>query len=192
MQFSTQQFLIAIAFICVVIGAFARGNHLLGTGAGITFAILAMGSLFVVWRVFASRRRLQIVRQIAAVLFAVTVLTILTIPDRFSPDLAYFIDGHNIERVTRSQLHDVLAGDPRFSNLDFRCNYTKCIVVSVNGNIKTESDLLELRQRIFDNCPHVSSRWLYWELNVDESSVTHDDCDLSIFGEPKDGDRTMR
>lgn len=184
MQFSTRQLLIAITFICVVMGAYARGNYLLGTGAGIMFAILVMGSIFVVWRVFASRRRLQVVRQIAAVLLALTVLTTLTIPGRINPELAYFIDGHNIERVTRSQLHDVFAGDPRFSNLDFRCNYTKCIVVSVNGNIETESDLLELRQRIFDNCPNVSSRWLYWELNVDESSVGHDDCDLSIFGDP--------
>lgn len=108
-----------------------------------------------------------------------------TIPARFSPDLAHFIDGHNIERTTRLQLHDVFASDPRFSNLDYQCNYTKCIVVSVNGNIKTESDLLELRRRIFNNCPHVSSRWLYWELTVDDLGIAHDDCDLTIHGDPK-------
>ena len=95
------------------------------------------------------------------------------------------IDGHQIERVTRSQLTSILSDDSRFTKLKFNCGYRKCIVVSVDGTIQSENDLIELRKQIFEQCPNVSSRWLFWRLKVADTGVVHDDCDLTIFGKPE-------
>ena len=184
MRYSLQQFLIVFTFINVVIAFFACGNHLFGVGAGITFGLITAGCLFIVWREFRAQQRFRIPRRIIAILFACVVLLILAFPAKFNPDLNDLIGGHQVERATRSQLQNVFYGDPRFSRLDFQCQFTKCIVVRVKGNINTRSDLLDLRTKIFSSCPHISSRWLYWELTIDDTAVRINDCDLTIFGDP--------
>jgi len=151
MRYSTKQFLIVITFFCIVMAAFARGRFLLGTTAGIFFGMAGTGTLFVNWRVFSVDRKFQMTRQVIAVLFAFAVFTILAIPTQFSPTLAHFIDGHHTERLTQSELQSVLSSDPSFSRLRYECNYRKCIIVSVNGNVARESDLLDLRDKIFSN-----------------------------------------
>ena len=186
LHFSAKQFAITILSICIVGGAIARGNYLLGTAAAIVFGLLASGTLFLVYRVFTTTEKFHVVRQAIVLLVAIGVLTVLTIPARFNPDLGVLIEGHQTERVTRSHLHNIFPGDSRFANLDFQCNYSKCIVVSVHGSIRTESDLLELRKKIFATCPNVSSRWLYWELTLQESGRTLNGCDLTLFGAPVD------
>jgi hypothetical protein len=184
MHFSTKQFAVVIVSICIVGGVIVRGNYLLGAAAAILFGVVASGTLFLVYRSFTTAGNFHVVRLVIVLLFATGVLTVLTIPAWFNPDLGVIIKGHQIERATRSQLHHVFSGDPRFTNLDFQCNYTKCIVVRVRGSIKTESDLFDLRKRVFATCPDVSSRWLYWKVTVQESGSTRDDCDLTVFGGP--------
>jgi hypothetical protein len=86
--------------------------------------------------------------------------------------------------VTRSQLRAILSEDPRFASLDFQCNCTKCVVVRVHGTVAVQSDLLDLRKRIFAGCPSVSGRWLYWKATVEQSGSTCEGCDLELFGAP--------
>ena len=183
MRFSTTQMLIAIACICLVLGAFVRGHYLLGSFAGVAFALLAPGTLFVLIRVVSTQRKYHILRVVVVSAFALGVFAILAMPAQFSRDLGYFIDGHQIERTTRSQLNSIFSNDSRFAKLKFDCGYRKCIVVSVDGTIQSENDLLELRDQILEQCPSVSSRWLYWRLNIAETGAVHDDCDLTIFRE---------
>ena len=161
-----------------------RGYYLLGTSVGVTFTLLSAATLFVFIRVISSERKFQRLRVAVASVFALAVFTFLAIPAQFSSDLGYFIDGHQIERTTRSQLASILS-DSRFSKLNFSCGYRKCIVVSVDGTIQSENDLTELREQFFEHCPNVSSRWLFWRLNIADTGVVHDDCDLAIFGEPE-------
>jgi hypothetical protein len=186
LQFSTKRAVIAVLFVCIVGAAIVRGNYLLGTAVATVFGLLACGALFLVYRVFTTTGEFRFVRQVIVLVFAVGVLTVLTIPAWFNPDLGVLIEGHQTERTTRSQLRKVFSGDPRFANLDFHCDYTKCIVVSVHGSIETELDFLDLRKGIFMNCPKVSSRWLHWKVTVEESDNTHDANDSSLFGAPVD------
>ena len=177
--------LIVVACICLVLGALLHGYYLLGTTAGVVFALLAAATLFVFIRVISSERRFHRLRVAVALILAMAVFTILAIPAQLNSDLGYLIDGHQIERVTRSQLTSILSDDSRFTKLKFNCGYRKCIVVSVDGTIQSENDLIELRKQIFEQCPNVSSRWLFWRLKVADTGVVHDDCDLTIFGKPE-------
>jgi hypothetical protein len=143
--------------------------------------LVSAAVVFVVWRVFSSARRFQGVQQTIALVFAASVFSILAFPACFSPDLKYFIEDHHIERLTRSQLESVFGSSPRFADLEFSCTFRKCIVVEVRGRINTQSDLLDLRTKVFDTCPNVSSRWLFWHLTVEDSGITYDrECDIDF------------
>ena len=104
MRFSITQMLIVVACICLVLGALLHGYYLLGTTAGVVFALLAAATLFVFIRVISSERRFHRLRVAVALILAMAVFTILAIPAQLNSDLGYLIDGHQIERVTRSQL----------------------------------------------------------------------------------------
>jgi len=183
MRLARTRTLIATGCIAIVLTAFARGDYLLGSRAGILFATVAAATLCVIVRVSTANRRFQFVRQSVALLFGLAVFVILASPSRFNPELNYFIDGHRSERSTQSQLRSVFNHDLRFSTLEYECVWSKCIVVVVSGRINSESDMLDLRDRIFAQCPEVSSRWLYWRVKVDDSGVEHDACDLTIYGD---------
>ena len=171
----------AVVFAAAVAAAGVRGYYLLGTTAAVVFGLIAAATLFVVWRVFVTASRFRRFQQTVSVLFAASVFSILAFPACFSPDLHYFIEDHRIERLTQRQLETVFGSSPKFAALRFSCRFTKCIVVDVDGTIDSQADLRELRQTIFDNCPHVSSRWLFWNLTVKEGSITYyRKCDLDF------------
>jgi hypothetical protein len=170
-----------VVTFAAIASAGVRGYCLLGTTAAVVFGLTAAAVLFVVWRVFLTARRLRIFQQTVLLLFAVCVFSILTFPAYFSPDLHFFVEDHRIERLTQSQLGTVVRSSQKYVALRFSCRFTKCIVVHVDGTIGSQADLRELRQAIFDNCPHVSSRWLFWRLTVQEGNLRYDDkCDIDF------------
>lgn len=183
MQYSTRQLLILDAFVCIVVAVSARGNCLSGQGAGAYFGVLASASLFVAWRVFGHQRRFKGTARFAALLFGSCVILVLMLPHWLNPDVAYFVDARRIERETSAQLRSTFENDPRYSELDYQCGCRKSITVSVDGILSNQSDLIELRSQIFNNCAHVTSRWLYWNVSVSDPAATHNDTDLTIFGD---------
>jgi len=51
--------------------------------------------------------------------------------------------------------------------------------------VSNERDLVDLREAIFTKCPHVGSRYLFWDVRMDESGKQNGwGCDLSLFGNP--------
>lgn len=186
MQFTMFQMFIVITFTCLVLGVFIRGNYLLGFGAGNLFALLAAGTLFVVWRVFSLHRKFQVLRRFVAIVFAVSILTFLAFPAYFSPGLARVIENHDDVRVTRPQLADILSGDPRFSKLHYVFDFRRSVDVEICGRIKSESDLLALREEVFRHCPKISTGRLFWKLSIEESGTKHQGWDRDIFGHAKE------
>lgn len=167
-----------------VAAAVAWGHYLLGATIAVVFGLLSAGAIFVVWRVFATARKFRRFQQVVVVMFAASVFSVLAFPASFSPDLHHFIEDHRIERLTQGQLKTVFQSSPKYADLRFSCDFTKCIVVVVSGRIDNEADLRTLRQMIFDTCPHVSSRWLFWNLTVQETKATYDHkCDLDFVPE---------
>jgi hypothetical protein len=164
-----------------VAAAVAWGDYLLGTTAAVVFGLLSAGVLFVVWRVFALARKFRRFQQVVVIVFAASVLSVLAFPVSFSPDLHHFIERHRIERLTQGQLRTVFQSSPKYADLCFSCYCRKCIVVEVSGRIDNEADLRALRQMIFDTCPHVSSRWLFWNLIVQQTNATYNrKCDIDF------------
>jgi hypothetical protein len=168
----------------VVISAVAWGNHLLGRTPAVVFGFIAAAVLFFVYRVFVTARKFQCFQQTVTLLFATFVFSVLAFPAFFSPDLRYFIEDHRVERLTQGQLKTVFQSNQKYANLCFSCNFTKCIVVEVSGRLESEADLRTLRQMIFDTCPHVSSRWLFWKITLQDSNAIYDNkCDIDFVPE---------
>jgi hypothetical protein len=178
---------VVAVFVCIVGGAAARGDYLLGAGAAVLFGLAACGAMFLVYRAFSAAGALRFVHRTTALLFAVVVLTILAIPAQFNSDIGALAELHRMQRETQSELQRVFAGDPRFARLQFECHCRKCVVVRVQGTIATQSDLHDLRKRILADCPDGSSRWLYWEVTIEESGNKCRGCDLELFGDPSKG-----
>lgn len=183
MPLSKTQKLIATGCGSLVLAAFARGYFLLGVFVGFMFASAAAATLFVIIREFRVTQRFPLVRQSVAIVFGLAVFSLLAMPTWLNPDLRTFIEGHQSEQATRSQMRSVLLSDPRFSTLEFDCRFRKCIILNVRGSVKSEKDLLDLRDRIFEQCSDVSSRWLFWDVTCIDSGVTRSDCDLQIYGD---------
>lgn len=182
MRFATQRLLIAIASVCIVGGAILWGNYLLGTAFAILFGLLTCGATYLVYRAFGDAGRFQFLRRFVACLIAIVVLKIVVEPTWFNRDFEDFIEDHRMERVTGSQLHQVFSGDSRFANLAFECSSLKGLVVFVYGRIETESDLRDLRKRIFETCPDVPrGALIYRTVTVQESGKVYDDCDQALF-----------
>ena len=167
-----------------VAAAVAWGYYLLGATIAVVFGLVSAAVLFVVWRVFVTAHRFRRFQETAVLVFAACVFSVLAFPASFSPDLHYFIEDHRIERLTQSQLEAVFRSSPKYAGLHFSCTFRKCIVVEVSGRIDSETDLRALRQMIFNTCPHVSSRWLFWNLAVKETKATYDrKCDIDFVPE---------
>ena len=165
------------------IAAFCRGYFLLGVGAGVIFGLLAACPAYLIGRVCVAPGRLRVSQALFAALLGLSVLIFLANPALFNSDFAYFIEGHQSERATQSEVAAILGSDPRFSALSFTCRWRKCVVLDIKGSVQSERDLLDVRSRIFERCPHVSSRWLFWNVVCKDSGVVQNDCDLTLFGD---------
>jgi hypothetical protein len=183
MRFSVTQMLIGVGCFGLVLGAFTRGNYLMGISAGIAFVSLALATIFVLIRVVPTKRRFNGSRVVLASIFALFVVAFLTMPAQFSVHFHHVSNRHQIERTTWSQLNSILSNDPRFAKLKFDFSRAKGFFVTVEGSIQSENDLLELRNQILERCPHISRRFLFWRLNIVETGVMHDASDLKFFSE---------
>ena len=175
-----------VVFVCLFLGAAFRGYYLLGSGMGIVFGLLAAAVLFLLYGVIAGHRHRSILSTAIVVTVTLAAIFAMAFPSYVNKDLGLLIDDHATERKTQHQLQRILAGEAKFANLDIQCKFTKCIIVTVHGTLRTKSDLFELRRRIFENCPKVASRWLFWDITVLDSGIKYDDIDLTLFGEVKE------
>jgi hypothetical protein len=191
-QQGPRRFFVPGLYGLAAIGAFVRGDYLLGTGAGVVFSLIASGVIFLVHRAFRATGSFYLFRRAIVLLFAGGVFSVLAAPAWFNPDFGVLAELHQTERTARSQLSRVFSGDPRFAALGFRCDCRKCVVVTVHGRIGTQSDLLDLRNRIFAACPTVSSGWLFWKVTVEQPVSKYDGWDRELFGPPAGDSGTDR
>jgi hypothetical protein len=178
---SGKQYVAAALGACAAISAFFRGYFLLGLGAGVAFGLLAACPAYLVGRVFVAPGRFRVSHALLAQLLGLSVLVFLANPSSLNSDFAYFIEGHQSERATQSEVATILGSDARFAALTFKCRWRKCVVLEIEGSVKSDKDLLDVRSRIFERCPHVSSRWLFWNVLCEDSGVARNGCDLKVF-----------
>jgi len=162
---------------------------LLGTDVGVVFGLLATGALYLLFRAFAVQGKRPVALQIVVVMVALGVVFAITFPSYFNSDLGLLIEDHARERETQNQLGEIVKEDGRFADLDVECDFTRGHSTRVRGTIQSEHDLLDFRRRVFQDCPHVRSRLLFWKLTVTDTGAIFDGCDETLFGDPR---TTMR
>ena len=183
MRDNQKHVLTTVLTLSVLIVAFFRGNQLLGAGAGIVYTILSGGTCFLLVTAFCTKRKTNRFGRVFIAIFAVAIFAIGNFPAQFSPALGSFVEIRQQEIENNRLLRKILTTDPGYENLEFESIRWKCVVYVIRGELDSDSDLNELRHRIFSQCPGISQRWLYWKLIVKESGKFYDECDLAIFGE---------
>ena len=161
-----------MAFIAFVLAAFSRGNHLLGTGAGITYAVVAL----MIMTLFARPVRTTPVprfRIAILVLFSIPVCLAFAFPTHINSDLQNAVDKQTEDRVARSELHAIFSVDPAFSDLSISTAHSKIVNVEIYGTVPEKMDLDRLQQLVFERCGFVEHCCVRWRILVRNDSKTY-------------------
>jgi hypothetical protein len=161
--------------------AFWRGQHLLGTSAGITFGVLMATVMFVVHREFTTSRRQTFGRRLIVCVFAATVFLLLWFSPNVSPAVAILSDRYQTQKRVEAQVQNVLAQEPRFARLRSTSEVKKAVFLTIHGSVETVADLEALRTQMKAKCPDVDNASLYWRVSVNDSNRLFEGRDSDIF-----------
>ncbi len=184
MKLSNRQMWITGLTILIIVGAFIRGDYLLGSGFAYISAGIAAGVVFLNYRTFFSKRKENIIIKIMIGMVTCCALLLMVIPALFG-DLRILVEDHRVLRRAESVLSEIISNDPRFMNLDHECYFDKCLFVEINGKIKTDQDLLSLRNEIIKKCPDVGigTMCLTWNVTVQDSKRYCEGADDYVFAD---------
>ena len=186
-------FVVAV-WTALVLAAFARGNHVLGVGYGIGFAVVIGGVLYVVARAAleSERHRMALPLSVVVVLLVAPMALILSFPAWVSPDMRHFVEKQRIDRSVRSELRAVFSSDSRFADLGVSTMQLKCVNVTIRGTVAKKGDLQLLRSRVFDQCDHLSLCILHWDVRDRETGAMVEGLDSELFGDDREVDTPQR
>ncbi len=161
-----------MAGVAFVMGAYLRGNYLLGIDVGIWYAAVAlmMVGLFarVLWQTPVSKIKLALL-----VLFTIPVCFGFAFPAFINPDVQVFVSRHKQDRVVRSELRAVFGEDPAFSSLSISTTQLKILNVEISGSVPRRADLTRLRHRVFEHCGSAKGCHLDWRIQVRDDGKTY-------------------
>ena len=172
LRFSLLSVLLGMAFIAFVLAAFSRGNYLLGTSAGITYAVVAL----MIIAMFARAIRETPVRKLRLaflILFSIPVCLAFAFPAYINSDVQIFVDKQTEGRVARNELHAVFAEDPAFSDLSISTAHLKIVNVEIFGTVPNRMDRDRLQQLVFDRCGFVEHCFVHWRIRVRNDSTMY-------------------
>lgn len=161
--------------------AFWRGQHLLGTSAGITFSVLMVTTMFVVHREFTTSRRQTFSRRLIVCVFAAIVFLLLWFAPHVSPAVALLSDRYQTQKRVEAQVQNLLAQEPRFAQLRSSCDVKKAIVLTIHGSVESVADLEALRTQMTAECPDIDHASLYWRVSVNDSNRLFEGRDSDIL-----------
>jgi hypothetical protein len=170
--------------ILIIVGAFIRGDYLLGSGFAYISAEIAAGVVFLNYRTYFSKRKENAFIKIMIGMVTCCAILVIVIPALFH-DLGILAEDHRVLRSAESGLSEIFLNDPKFTNLDHECFFDKCLFVEINGKIKTDQDLLSLRNEIINKCPAVGigTMFLKWNVTVQDSKRYYDGNDDVVFAD---------
>jgi hypothetical protein len=172
LRFSLLTLLIGMAFIAFLLAAFSRGNYLLSTGAGITYAVIALMIIVLFTR---AMRETPVPKILIAylILFSVPVCLAFAFPTYINSDVQIFVDRQSEDRVARAELHAVFAEDPAFSDLSISTTHLKVVNVEISGTVPSKADLDRLQQLVFERCGFVEHCFVQWRIRVGNDSMMY-------------------
>ncbi len=180
LRFTTRTMFAAVFFICYILAAFVRGSHLLGTGAGLLYAFVAILVSFLFVQTLShtpvSRLRLWLL-----LMFAIPVSLAFTFPTYLNSDVQYFVDDQATDRNVRHELATLFASDSAFVDLGVSTTHQKIVCVEIFGELPTRADLDRLRDRLAGECPTLDRCALCWTVEVREGRKRINGFDEEVF-----------
>ncbi len=165
LRFSLLSQLLGLASIAFVISAFSRGNYLINTGVGTTYAVVAL--LIVVLIASAIRETpFPKLRLTFFVLFSILVCLAFAFPMYISFDLRSLVETKSKARDARNQLHAVFSEDSAFANLSFSTTHRKIVYVEISGTVPNRADLDRVKQTVYERCDFVEHCFVKWRIRV--------------------------
>ncbi|MDP7018940.1 MAG: hypothetical protein QGG36_24295, partial [Pirellulaceae bacterium] len=169
-QLSLRSAFAIVTSIACVTAAYARGQYLLGHGAGLSFGVMLL-----LLCVYALRlRSTRILGRTTFVMVSILVLLALIRPTYLSPNIQYAMDMQSDDRNARAELGRVFDSDPQFSELHASTKHLYQVHVQVAGTIPTRRDLERLRSRVFAECGFVDRCGVHWRVHVIDESMVFD------------------
>lgn len=162
--------------IGVAIGAYARGDYLLGWDVGIAYALVAVAVALCV--VSAGLRRPTAPWPFAfAIAGAVVVGLVLFYPASVNSDVDIFIQKQADDRSVRSELYALFESDPQYSGLSLTTWHAKVVVATVSGVVQDLDVVDELATHLKVVSKHHPMVVVDWELTCRDSGRTIDTSD---------------
>ncbi len=172
LQFSPSSLLIGMAFIAFTLAAFSRGNYLLGTGAGVTYAVIALMIIMLFTRAMRESP-VPNIRIAFLILFSVPVCLAFAFPTYINSNVQVFVDQQSEDRAARAELRAVFAEDPAFSDLSISTTHLKVVCVEISGTVPVKADLDRLQQLVFERCGFVDQCFVHWRIRVRNDSTMY-------------------
>lgn len=166
MRFTLAQLIWLICGAGATLACYSRGSYLLGPSTGLAFGLIGSATSFLLYRTM--RLDHGLIMPILGSVFGLVVFAVLTTPIVFSPNAGYSLEKYHMESLARQQLKTILR-DARFSDVKFKCEFRKCILVSISGKIAKESDLADLRDLIRQTSTTRSKSLLEWSVECGDS-----------------------
>lgn len=170
-SWSFRAWLLALGFGAVfVMGAYLRGEFLLGRRAGVVYALVAILATGLILRA-AVARPLQAQQLMSRCVFTFLVSLAFAFPTVLNRDLQHFVDLQATNRAIRSELKSVFAADKAFGNLAIETTQRKCVCVTVSGSVASAADFDRLRTCVSSECPSVEKVLIHWEVSIGEGAA---------------------
>lgn len=161
-----------MAFIALVLAAFSRGNYLLGTGVGITYAVVALMIILLITRAIRETPVPKL-RLAFLVLFSIPVCLAFAFPTYINSDVQIFVDKQTDDRDARNELNAIFAEDPAFSNLSISTTHLKIVNVEIYGTVSNNTDLDRIQQLVYERCGFVEHCFIHWRIRVRSDSTMY-------------------
>lgn len=148
------------AGVALCVAAYLRGDFLFGPGAGVYYAAVVLGLLWLFARSRSTARAAVVAALSLAVAFA------LTWPAAINPNVSLVMERIAERRAIQAELAAVLESDAAYSKLTASFVQTKIVNIKVNGPLSTRSPFDRLRSRIMEECPTLGGCDLSWNVIV--------------------------
>ena len=167
-------------FVAYILAAYCRGNHLLGSEVGISYAVVATLITILILRAL-SQSPLPTFRLVFLALFAIPVSLAFAFPTYLNSDVQHFVNKQTTDRNARGELATLFASDSAFRNLGVSTTHLKVVNVEIHGTVPTKPDLDRLRSQVLDQCQFVDHCFVHWRIHVRDESKTYTGLDDEPF-----------
>lgn len=173
-QFSSSSLLAVMLSMAFVLAAYERGEHLLGRGIGLMYALVAV-LISVLFARLLPRHPRPKKQFMLLVLFTILVSSALAYPTSVNPNIQHFVNRETAIRNAREELDRLFTEEVAYRELGYSIPHRKMMNIQIYGSVPCESDLVRLRSTLLNQGRFVDQGAVHchWRIHVLETSLTY-------------------